>query len=449
MNALHSKRFAVTTIAVGLLLVPRCRFEPSGREPLPDVAISEDAGAGADARIGVDAFSADTGATDEPDSGTSADVGRDAGFPGPDATSIFADASPTCDNAWSYDPIAFDPCAQYMPAVLPALDLGPGLYTYDTATGEFTDENQQTSQTWTFGRRVQADGRPLHITSVFGLTLAREATLVVVGSEPWALAVHGEARILGEIQAKNADEDRCSADLQGGEARVNRGAGGGGGGGHAALGGRGGSSENGGAGAPAGAVNIPGPLAPPVRSGCPGGAGGNVFETDDGRETVAFGGLPGPGGGAIIVSVRDRLSIEGAVLATGAAGGGGDVYADDDDRGATGGGGGGSGGDIVLEAVHVAVSGEICAGGGAGGSGATFERTGIDGVNGRCAAVTPEPGSGGLGGQGSIDGPGGDGEDTDRPIAGGGGGGSAGRIQIRFLQTLTSTGRISPAAAIR
>jgi hypothetical protein len=155
----------------------------------------------------------------------------------------------------------------------------------------------------------------------------------------------------------------------------------------------------------------------------------------------------GRGGGAIQISTRGTLTINGTIFATGGGGGPGLRT----ERFAAAGGGGGSGGAVLLEGTSVVFEprGRIDLRGGGGGGGACFDgsndpdengRPGQDGYGGmgtRPSGGAPAPTCEGMGRfTGST---GGAGSGLDQPDGlpggmgdnGGGGGGGAGCLAIR------------------
>ncbi|MCC6747731.1 MAG: hypothetical protein IT371_08750 [Deltaproteobacteria bacterium] len=131
---------------------------------------------------------------------------------------------------------------------------------------------------------------------------------------------------------------------------------GGGGGGNGTAGGSGGADISACATPPTGGGTIANPFSPLV-GGSGGASGGNIHAT-------ATAGTGGGGGGAIQLSARERLRLDGKIVATG--GGGGGATANDS---SAGGGGGGAGGTILLESFDVSGSGCLTTKGGAGGGG--------------------------------------------------------------------------------
>ena len=365
----------------------------------------------------------------------------------PDA-GMLPEGSP-CATPWPYAASSFDPCDPAMPVVEPELRLTAGEWTYDTATGELREVATAEVRRLAFVIRDQPGAIPMHICQVQELRVDSDATLTVFGPLPWYLGVHDEARVEGLVLVKTGTTVDCDRGrgARGSDADDDNGAGGGGGGGHVADGGDGGDGAlfGGGDGGNGGANTVSGPGAP-IRPGCPGGAGGNLL--DDDSRVVAFGGFGGAGGGAMQLVVRDRLRIEGDLLAVGGGGQGGEPFpdGDSDDTGGAGGGGGGAGGDLLLEADVITVSGRICAGGGAGGVGGQSGEPVVAGEEGGCVTANVQAGAGlGDGGDGSVTGEGGRGGRGTLPgAAGGGGGGSAGRIQLRAVGPEVVTGIVQP-----
>lgn len=174
----------------------------------------------------------------------------------------------------------------------------------------------------------------------------------------------------------------------------------------------------------------------PLRGGSGGGTGGA------GSAMISFG-FGGHGGGALQLSVRNRLIIEstGLVVASGGGGGGGRFL----NAAGGGGGGGGTGGGLLLEAPVVVVAGKIFANGGGGGGGAANAVAGADGALGQESTMPAQGGSangsGAQGGAGGTNQPARDGRTGGSN--GGGGGGSAGGIVVRGGNVML-TGQVSP-----
>ncbi|HSK01444.1 MAG TPA: hypothetical protein VK932_09390 [Kofleriaceae bacterium] len=220
-----------------------------------------------------------------------------------------------------------------------------------------------------------------------------------------------------------------STDCMAGTPPMASGAGGGGAGGaFGGAAGSGGAGNNG-----AGAAGTPGAVqvATTLRGGCPGQDGINgTF------------GIGGKGGGAVYL-IATRISISGAINASGEGGRPGLT-------GSAGGGGGGSGGMIGLDAPMITNSGNVFANGASGGEGSGTATPGNLGPEPTSTAASPPPTSGtnngGDGGGGSGTGiptgrNGSNGSGGGSPGGGGGGGGGLGVIKV-YRGTLT--GNVSP-----
>lgn len=221
--------------------------------------------------------------------------------------------------------------------------------------------------------------------------------------------------------------------------------GGGGGGALCGAGGTGGQGDDAAGGAGGSAISAA--FLVPLRAGSGGGLGdGGRAGGGPGGGGAGNTGLGGAGGGALQISARGSITVEGFVL----AGGGGGRGADNDDRytnwGA--GGGGGSGGAILLEAPTVTLGGGagVTTSGGGGGGGGGESSAGDDGQDGAMTLGQANGGGGGgfrYGGNGG-DGGGGatlDGEDgTDRASGGANGGGAGGGAGCVVYRTLDGLG---------
>ncbi|HEY8141634.1 MAG TPA: hypothetical protein VIG06_03150 [Kofleriaceae bacterium] len=339
------------------------------------------------------------------------------------------DASDVCST---WDPAApFDPCEVSGPGGDLEL-LEDGTYFYDTDTDVLTFED---------GPPIphQAEliaGDTIRVVIAGHLEIGEMATLRPTGDLPLLLVVWGRADLIGTIDVSSSDAGRdgaganpiaCSdgGPTQGGGAIDVTGAGGGGGG---AFGGAGGSGGFGGGVLPGSAGD--GGTAidsdPGVRGGCPGARGGQAGAAGPGSAR-------GSGGGAVVVSARQIIDLEGVIH----AGGGEGIGAETDLAG--GGGGAGSGGLIWLDAPDVTLgnSGVLAANGGGGGEGADADDAGDPGEPGKASRMSADGGSSG----GNAGGNGGAGSDSDTPggtmganggnnAGGGGGGGGAGVIRI-------------------
>jgi len=348
-----------------------------------------------------------------------------------------------CD--WSFSPTQVDPCVLDPD---PAMVLTPGIWTYNTDTGELADPNS----TKTMPSSIVVDGTPpIRVLSLAGLEIQTGATLVATGAPAFAIVVDGNLVIAGAIDISatlvgsaqtpgpGASDTACADGLgqDGANAAGTDGGGGGGGGGFGAPGGAGGMG-----GTDVGQKAAAGPggnavaATPSIRGGCRGGTGGKS-NTDVG--------LPGVGGGGLLVAAKDSIAVmaggEIRSAGTGALNGGFN----------SGGPGGGSGGLIWLETPTLVNGGLLCAngGGGAGGSAdATLGGRGDDAMCSTTAVATGGTGGsansrGGVGGVADM--PAGDGVanvgDND---GGGGGGGSIGVIVLRAMTMMTGSGAASP-----
>lgn len=301
----------------------------------------------------------------------------------------------------------------------------------------------------------QHDGGEAVALVMDSLTIAQGASLTLSGNRPVIFAVYGDADIAGLVDASGATgtdgpgAGRACADAagsSGGESPGgNAGSGGGSGGGFGSAGGPGGSNG-------ANSTRVDGGQTAgnaalvPLRGGCPGGKGG-------GRLPGSVVGFGGGGGGAVQISARGKLKIDGTIAAPGGGGGVGEQVKD-------GGGGGGSGGGILLEGSPVVVGPDafVTANGGGGGggqpqSGAVGAQPGASG-----ATLGSSPAAGGMGAGSGGDGGSGAALSADPtggadPSAtslfpdyggGGGGGGGVGRIRVNGATECVPGGSFSP-----
>ena len=194
--------------------------------------------------------------------------------------------------------------------------------------------------------------------------------------------------------------------------------GGGAGGSFGSIGGNGGNG-----GGTAGAIKPTNTM----RGGCAG---------QDGK--TGTNGTKGAGGGVAYLIAGTKITVGGAINASGAAGTGGVT-------GNAGAGGGGAGGLIGLDAPMVTNGGAIYANGGGGAEGSGNTTKGNDGNEsslGVAAAATASASNGGDGGAGGAGTPAGKGGDA-ATFGGGGGGGGAGAIKL-FQATAITGGVVSP-----
>jgi hypothetical protein len=304
---------------------------------------------------------------------------------------------------------------------------------------------------------------------VKNLDVQTNGLITVQGERPLVILVGDSATIRGTIRVLPASFECASP---GGDAPMSlAGTGGGGGGGlgvndhgtAGAAGGRGGAASGTAGGTPGTsgmAVADPAALAlSPLRQGCPGGRGG--------RDSVMLPENRGPGGGAIQISARTRISIVSGTIEAGGGGGlPGPQGGAEGTRTHFGGGGGGSGGAILLEAPSVNLdAAQLCAnGGGGGGSSENLYESGTRGGCSTAGAPGGGVGSGygpyGVGGNGAtaianatpgsegregnlIATAAGSGSRTDAG-GGGGGGGGVGRIRINGVVTANESTLSTP-----
>jgi hypothetical protein len=372
----------------------------------------------------------------------------------------------TCDNAvcrlpdnvgTSCDETAVD-------AEIPTADVSPENCTWALVSTNFApvDVADTNPPAWdvnedeTFetggvqGHAVAQTGGPnLWIVHVTRFTVATGVTLTLRGEHPLVIAAD-EIDVKGTIVVQNSGGDASCDAIRG--ANVCDAAAGGGGGGYGGTGGDGGGppTSNGG--------SVSGVLPSPLRGGCPGAQGGDGRK-DSADTTPRLGGEGGAGGGALQLSGRLSVNIEGTIVANGSsglpgksdpAGGGGCGLTGR----ASGGGGGGGGGTIFIEscATVIAPTAKLCAsgGGGGGGAGGGSSNTGYIGQDGSCdARALGGPGeiAGSQGGDGGYDGiPAGPGAIAGR--GGGGGGGAVGRIHVQQIAgaPVTAGATIRPPA---
>jgi len=386
------------------------------------------AGSGCSFDSGASAGSGD-GSVIDPDGGGDDGGGDDAGV--------------DCE---SWDPVTpFEPC-----------DVNPrggdleltedGTYLYDTGSDQLTFEGGPDIM----HQSQLIAGGSIRLLTVRHLEIGELAKLRVTGSLPLLLAVWDRADLIGTIDVASsalagsgagANPSECDVDGAGpggGAIDVTGGGGGGGGafGGDGGAGGFGGGSLPGSGGRAGGAtVGDPG-----LRGGCPGARGGAII---GGTQATR-----GSGGGALAISARFSIDLQGVLH----AGGGEGLGAVTDESG--GGGGAGSGGLIWLDAPDITLGDPavLAANGGGGGEGADNNDSGDPGDPGKAGRTSAAGGSSG----GNDGGNGGAGSDADTPdgtmganggtdSGGGGGGGGAG--VIRFDGDLTDDGAtISPAA---
>jgi len=342
------------------------------------------------------------------------------------------DGAPCEGDRYGYSISNIAPCD--VPAASTGLDL-MSVASIDTFAGTMTSLGGSTAALPSTALVAQPNGPAIRVISVISLTAPASATVAIVGENPVAILVRGDASIAGTLsltgsaaQSSGPAGRRGSCGAGSGSPGIGIGyGGGGGGGGLGGSGGAGGRGDSDSTTAGAAGVTLPSPARSPLWGGCTGspGSGGTI---------------PGSGGGAIQISVMGSLTVDGTIT-TGGGGGNGGV--------STGGGGGGLGGMLLLEAgASIDGAGFLTANGGAGGGGGGGGGTATAGLAGCPRCATPATGGAssgtgsGYGGNGGASGtaasPG-----TNAMYGGGGGGGGVGLIWLRS-PTINITGLASP-----
>ena len=362
------------------------------------------------------------------------DHGASCGSPAIDAPPG-SDAAPDAPACWSILPTNFDPCVPQFPSATASVTLDSG--TIDTSTGTFIPP---TGGMQPFCMQYVFAGTTYCLARVQRLDVNPSATVAVTGSLPLLVVADGDININGTLDASHASLASMCPGLGGSGQIIGNIAGtGGGGGGYGIPGAPGGTA----AGFAGGAPGMDWGMAPlsPLPPGCTGGLGAS------GNAATTPRGLRGAGGGAIELSSKTRVTVNGRIYANGGGGGGGGAAGGT----SAGGGGGGSGGSVLLEAVTVFIGtgAEVCALGGGGGEGGST-MPGNDGL-------PPSGCTAGAGGSSAnVGGDGGRGADTTAPqggmdgggtsASGGGGGGAVGRIRLHG-QGVMPAGRVVPTAS--
>jgi hypothetical protein len=289
----------------------------------------------------------------------------------------------------------------------------------------------------TRGTVVSIGTTPACVIAADRITLTSGDVAGVFGDKPLVLVAVTQIQMSGALDASsvrgnlgpNANPTACTP-KSGAPSTM-----GGGGGAGGSFGSEGGGGGNGGGGSGA----APSPAVAPVdvlRGGCPGGAGaiGVAGTATDG----------GPGGGAVYLVSRGKMTLGGTINANGGGGEGAP-------NNKIGGAGGGTGGMIVIDAATLSVTAgaRIVANGGGGAAGSGNANPGADGGEG--ASTTPStPAIGGTSSTGGAT-PGGDGAaGTTAPTAGmpngggGGGGGGGGAGVIRVHGDALPAAQVSP-----
>jgi hypothetical protein len=372
-------------------------------------------------------------------------------------------AGPTPDADPTPDVLPDDPCLEWMPVpahfvpcniVLPAEPEGDltltanGTYTYETDFGTLRDPQNALIA---HARQELMDRDPVvRLVSVDSFTLGPNSTLRAIGTKPLLIASWSTITVDGTIDVSTnlqygpgagSNTGICNAATAGTDAA--EGGGGGGGGGFGDDGGDGGDGGDG-----KGAKGAKGAKlgAPPanVRGGCPGAKGGKGDRGDGGGEG-------GKGGGALQLTARQSITVNGKLHAGGQGGrpANGDIGGNDLSRRSAG-GGGGSGGMLGLEAPMITVGANaILATNGGGGGGGCDNNLAAGGDDGKLddtgAKFGDKEGKGGNGGNGGFVSvpPGQLGDSAEK--GGGGGGGAVGYIIMSTTPAITGTSKISPA----
>jgi hypothetical protein len=347
---------------------------------------------------------------------------------------------------WNYAPSNMSLAG--LPETGPDITLDCGVTVLDTSAPPSLSNWCGATPTYNTVAQSSGSGNDVLVLVLQSLTIASGSTLELRGEgRAVVILVLGDALIHGRISADatqgtrgpGGNDSSCSTvgDLTGenGNDDVSSGGAGGGGGGGAGFGSNGGSggeghgdTESRPAGGSVGQTRG-NTMIVPLRGGCEGGGGG--YNTVAGLN----GGVGGAGGGAVQLSVKGTLTIEGVVSAGGGGGAGGT-------RELGAGGGGGSGGAILLEAdaVELATSAVVAVNGGGGGQGAGVNNSGEEGQDAKpsgAAAFGGNDANGymGDGGDGAyldVSARSGDGASPSGPGGVCGGGGGRGRIRINF-----------------
>jgi len=274
----------------------------------------------------------------------------------------------TCSNTVCRDPARVDTaCMETEPdASPPTADVAPENCTWALSSTNFTmadvaDPNPPAwdvtaDETFTTGgvgghAVAQTNGPNLWIVHHSQFTVAAGVTLTIEGPNPLVIAAD-TIDIKGTILVRNGAGDTSCDAVRGTNACV-QGAGGGGGG-YGGVGGDGGGPP------PINGGTVTGVLPTPLRGGCPGAQGGDGT-SGGGDGNPLPGGLGGTGGGALQLSARLSINVEGTIDANGGYGhlatsdsAGGNASGNLKGRGA-GGGGGGGGGTIFIESCATVI----------------------------------------------------------------------------------------------
>jgi hypothetical protein len=289
-------------------------------------------------------------------------------------------------SAFGYAPSNFIPTS-YTPPANATIDCNG---TYSSTSHTFTAGSCGGQAPIIHSNVTQTHGGQAVDILVFN-SLTISGSLTLVGANPVILAVYGNARISGTINAgasgstPGAGGNNCAAASNGTDTTTGHWEPGAGGGGQAAAGGAGGTSMASAGGAGGGAQTT---SAVPLTGGCAGGVP-NVA-------SLGFTPAAGAGGGGLQISAAGSLDLAGGTLVANGSNGGagepGECQSLYPAQNGTGGAGGGSGGVVLLEGSTM-TAGAYNVAGGTGGAGG--------------AAASPNNQAGGAGGApGTAGGPG-------------------------------------------
>lgn len=392
------------------------------------------AGCGTILGIDVDSFYGEPDAADGQPDAAAGDI--DADVDRPDASTIDAAVVVDAGMCESWQAVHFESCA--IPPAVPKITIDQaGNWTFNTDDGALTGPGFDAQYLL---HDLSQDGGPnVALLSVNGFSTDSDVRLRVVGQRPLLIASWSDIVISGFVDVSSkrvstvddgagANPKQCALNAPGNGGVDVLDGGGGGGAGFGGDGGKGGiggeAGDNGGNGSVA---SLPSWR---IRGGCRGGRGG--------RSTVEG----GPGGGAIQLTARERISIDGTVNASGGGGSGVQVAH-------AGGGGGGSGGFIGLDAPSVVLlaGAVLAANGGGGGAGYGYGKRAYHGADGtptaNAASGGTEDNAGGAGGH--IIEPDGQPGAPGQGRGGGGGGGGVGMIVSTNNVAATPSTTVSPA----
>lgn len=340
-------------------------------------------------------------------------------------------AGPEGCEAWM--PHYFRPCGLPPPSGNLSLN---GFYLFNTTEGTLTELATMTTIPQP---STVIDG--VRYLSVQDVTMTSASQLRLVGQLPIVIAAWGSMMINGTIDAGSHsggggggngpghDPTECASNRPGdGMDASDVGGGGGGGGGALGKGGDGGLGAKGGA----KVVAVP----QTIRGGCTGGRSGNAGAQAVAPAMADTNASGGKGGGALVLSARLSMTIDGDIASSGEGGAGSPMGA------RCGGGGGGSGGLIAIESPTVSVHGTVVAAGGGGGGVAPTTAAGQKGRDGAllgAAGGIPVTGCSGTGGAGSTS-PSDDGGQGGTGTCGGAGGGGAAGWVLVFAQNFDQVG---------